>query len=106
MLWQLNKPCYGLVDASRGFHLSLKSRLEETGCKSSNLDPAMFVKHSVGEGATTNLKKPVGIVVSHVDDILHAGDKDFDKLVMDPLKKLFEFGSEDEQEFRYVGMNI
>ena len=44
--------------------------------------------------------------MTHVDDILHAGTSSFDKDVMNPLKQVFQFGSEEEDSFRYIGMNI
>ena len=43
VLWKLKRPCYGLVDASRGFHLSFAQKLEEYRCKRSHLDPALFM---------------------------------------------------------------
>ena len=45
VLWKLKRPCYGLVDASRGFHLSFAQKLEEYGCKRNHLDLALFIIH-------------------------------------------------------------
>ena len=40
------------------------------------------------------------------DDILHSGDEEFEEKIMKNLKQAFKFGSEEESEFRYVGMNF
>ena len=104
IIWRQKKPCYGLADASRGFHLSLTGKLTDLGCETTHLDPAFF---TFQQTQCENFdKEPAGIIVSHVDDILHTGTNHFDKSVMGPLKKAFKFGSEEEEEFRYVGMKI
>ena len=64
----------------------------------------MFI-HFDGEQDEYN-REPDGVAVTHVDDIMSAGDTEFESEVMNGMKKSFEFGSEEEQEFRYVGMNI
>ena len=104
MIWKLNKTVYGLVDASRGFYLNFSGELLERGCIKSRMDPAMFI-HFDGEQDEYN-REPDGVAVTHVDDIMSAGDTEFESEVMNGMKKSFEFGSEEEQEFRYVGMNI
>ena len=50
-------------------------------------------------------KEPSGIAITHVD-IMSAGNNMFEANVMTKIKKSFSFGSEEELEFRYVGMNI
>ena len=48
-----------------------------------------------------------GLALTHVDDILHgSGTTEFERKVFEPLKKKFQFGSEEMTEFRYVGMHI
>ena len=106
IIWKLKKPCYGLVDASRGFHLSLSGKLEQLGCENNNLDPAMFLLFPHNTKKLQEKKEPQGIAVSHVDDVLHCGNTIFEKKVMGPLKQAFKFGSEEEEEFRYIGMNV
>ena len=39
-------------------------------------------------------------------DVLHAGTVAFEKNVIKPIKEAFEFGSEEADMFRYVGMNF
>ena len=100
-LWKLKKTAYGLADASRGFFLSFSGRIQELGCEKSLLDPAMFMFFT-----SKPEKDDIGLAVTHVDDIVHAGDKNFDTTVIKPLKESFKFGSEENLEFRYVGLNI
>ena len=41
-----------------------------------------------------------------MDDVIQAGDKEFDVKVVGPLKKAFICGSIEEEDFRYVGLNM
>ena len=106
VVWQLKKPCYGLADASPGFHLSLSSQLTRLGCKMNNLDPAMYVFYKKPTEKDQEVKVPSGLAVSHVDDLLHTGERCFDNKVINPLKVALKFGTEEENEFRYIGMNV
>ena len=100
ILWKMIKRAYGFVDASRGFYLELKKVLEELGCIMSRLDPALFLYF--GEHAVLQ-----GLLLAHVDDLIHgAGTTEFEEVVLIPLKQRFTFGSEDEDDFKYVGMHI
>ena len=102
VLWKLVKPVYGLVDAPRGWHLSLDKKFQKAGCEKSLLDPAMYL-HFTNQGGHKVLE---GIALTHVDDILHGGSRDFEETVIQPIKKAFMFGTEEEEKFRYVGMNM
>ena len=100
LVWLLKKRAYGLTDASRGFYLELRSSLINLGCKQSRYDLAMYLWY----GPTGKLE---GMVLTHVDDLLHgSGTELFHKCVMVPLKEKFRFGSEENTEFRYVGMQV
>ena len=69
------------------------------GCKQSKYD-AVYLYYN-NEGVLD------GFALTHVDDLMHgSGGRDFQKNVMEPLKKKFKFGSEDRLEFRYVGMQV
>ena len=103
ILWKLKTSIYGLCDASRGWYKALSDVLISLGGKRSLLDPALFLFYKDDEENENNLK---GMIESHVDDLLHTGDSDFEIDVIKPLKEAFKFGSEGEVEFRYVGMNI
>ena len=99
VVWKMVKRAYGFVDASRGFYLELEKTLKDLGCVVSRHDPALFL-YFVDQKLT-------GVIMSHVDDLLHgSGDETFEDEVMIPLKKKFQFGSEEEEAFRFVGMNI
>ena len=104
VIWKLKKTVYGLVDASRGFYLNLSGELINNGCEKSKMDPAMFLYF--GENNDEVSKEPSGVAVTHVDDVLSGGNTDFETNVMTRIKKTFKFGSEEELEFRYVGINI
>ena len=106
VLWKLKKPVYGLSDASRGFHLSLTGKMTDLGCVQNPHDPAMFLCFPNGTDKNAAAKKPIGLAVSHVDDLLHTGISKFSKNVMNPLREHFIFGSEEKECFRYVGLNV
>ena len=59
ILWRLNKPVYGLADASRGFHLSLCKEIISLGCESNNLEPAMYALFKNGTKVDDYEKKPL-----------------------------------------------
>ena len=103
ILWKLKTSIYGLCDASRGWYQAMSGALIDLGGKRSLLDPAMFLFYNGNEETEENL---VGMIDSHVDDLLHTGDLKFEEKVMKPLKRTFKFGSEGEIEFKYVGMHI
>ena len=104
VLWKLRKPIYGLDDASRSFYLNFSGEMEVLGCEKSALDPAMFLFFD--EKSNKEVREPLGMAVTHVDDVLHTGEDVFDKKVMNKLRQAFKFGTEEESEFRYVGMNF
>ena len=68
------------------------------------LDPAMFAYFDSDTQPDDETKEPLGLAVTHVDDVLHAGSKVFDEQVIDPLKE--KFGTEEVENFRYVGFNM
>ena len=105
VIWKLKRTAYGLKDASRGFYLNFSGKLQDFGCEKSLLDPAMFI-YFEEKNKSEFSRKPAGIAVTHVDDILHSGNEEFNKKVMKPLKRSFKFGSEEEGQFRYVGLNM
>ena len=82
VLWKLKTSIYGLCDASRGWYQELRDAIVHLGGKTSHLDPAKF-RFYKGEENDENL---IGIIVSHVDDLLHTGSPEFEEQVMKPLK--------------------
>ena len=47
-----------------------------------------------------------GVVLTHVDDLLHGGTGDFQKGVMREVRESFIFSQEESDQFRYIGMNM
>ena len=88
------------------FYLSFSGKLSEFGCEKSLLNPAMFLFFDKEVTREDEIRRPSGIAVTHVDDVLHAGNDMFEKKVMKPLKDSFKFGTEEEIEFRYVGLHM
>ena len=105
VIWRLKKTVYGLVDASRGFYLNFSQNLMDLGCEKMKMDPAMFIYFDENKN-TEEVKEPIGLAVTHVDDMLSAGENKFETDVIDKMKSAFKFGSEEELDFRYVGLNI
>ena len=100
-VWKMIKRAYGFVDASRGFYLEVEKTLVNLGCLSSCYDPAMYIYFHPGTGLLS------GVILTHVDDVMHgSGDEEFHKNVMIPLKCRFEFGSDEDEDFLYVGMHV
>lgn len=98
-IWRLLKCLYGLNDAARQFYNSVVDELNLLGCIQATLDPALFYKFdSSGE--------LVGLLVSHIDDFLHAGEGVFDTEVMAGLRNRFLAGKLEEDHFTYIGFTV
>ena len=98
ILWLLEKGAYGLLDGSRLFYLELKDKLLELGMKRVSGDLALFTLHVDG--------KFCGFICTHVDDLLMAGNDQFQKLVCDKLYKKFQFSKVEKNKFKYIGCEI
>ena len=103
VIWKLLKPVYGLADAPRGWYLALDQQMRAMGCENCAYDPAMYLNYQIS--SKSGKKMIEGIAVTHVDDILHGGNDEF-QAAMEELKSKFIFGLDEVQEFRYVGMNL
>ena len=97
-LWKLKRCLYGLADAAREFYVSLKEELIKLGCEVSRLDSSLFFKHS------NNVL--TGVLVAHIDDLLYAGNPEFNKTVMEKVSERFQVGTRVAQDFTYVGLHI
>ena len=97
-LWKLKHCLYGLNDAARQFYASVVEVLKSLGCKQSKLDPALFYFWMNG--------KLAGVIGSHIDDFLHAGDDSFEYVVMEKLRDRFLAGKVESSNFRYVGYQV
>lgn len=97
-IWKLRKCLYGLADASRQFYISVREVLLKSGCKHSIYDASFFFFKS-----DRGLE---GIIVSHIDDFLHAGTDIFQDKIIKSLVENFTAGKEEEKTFSYVGLQI
>ena len=98
IIWHLNTCFYGLNDAARQFHLSVKEALLKLPCTQVILDVAIFFYYQDN--------KLCSILTYHVDDFLHVGNSQFEDNIMAPLRYRFLAGKLGENIFKYVGFNI
>lgn len=109
VVWALYKPAYGISDAPRRWHESLSTESTRSGARTTSLEHAVRKWNSGVKGgndrADGKCKDADGYVVEHVDDLVYArNDKLYDEY-LNPLKKQFPFGSEDDAVvgFKYTG---
>ena len=96
-VWRLRKPCYGLNDASRKWHLSFLKTMKELGLTQSKRESCLFYYHKDN--------KFHGELLIHVDDILSAGSEEF-KVIVAKLRERYTFGRVERGTFIYTGLNI
>ena len=72
--------------------------LKRLGCVQSKCDPALFYYKKNAQLC--------GLLVSHIDDFLHAGNDIFDSEIMDKLRNRFVAGKLVDSDFSYVGFRI
>lgn len=99
MIWHLKKCVYGLADASLCWYKKVKEVMIACGAKMSLIDPAVFYWLDDDE----NL---VGVLASHVDDFIWAGNKVFEDSVIERVRSLLDVGREESDVFKYVGLNL
>ena len=98
MIWKLKKSLYGLNDGARQFYLSLRDELTSLGCVVSSVEPSLFI-YIVNSSLS-------GMLISHIDDFLHAGDMNFENSIMTPLRQRFVVGRVERDRFRYIGFDV
>ena len=99
VLWKLRKSVYGLNDAPRLWFESLTDLLKSVNGQFDPTDPAFMWWHD-SEGTL------MGIMCLHVDDILWSGTTEFNRTVVDKLRKAFPIGKESKGDFVYCGLQI
>ena len=84
-------------DAPRSFYLKLSEELVKLGLVVSPYDKGMFFafKDYI----------LIGILGCHVDDMIYGGNESFDVLI-ERLRKIFTFSTEESVAFRYVGIHL
>ena len=97
-LWQLRKCIYGLADAPREFYLRLREELVQLGLTPCPADQGLFMWFP-GDDLC-------GILICHVDDILHGGNDQFYNDIMHSLERTFDIGSKQSSCFTYIGINM
>ena len=116
----LLKPCYGQIDAPRGWYLEAVDRLLRLGLKQHPLDPCCFLMFEK-EGMVDELSPSqmsvgclgsyglCGMIVLHVDDMLGAGFKEsvhYQK-VIGQLQNAFNLREwKDGKQLEYCGATI
>ena len=97
-LWLLLQGAYGIVDGGRLFYLKLSDKLIKLGLHRVHSDWAMFTYVKNG--------KLHGLVTTHSDDLILAGDDTFEKDITMKLKDMFTFSKFEDNNFKYCGCNI
>ena len=97
-LWLLLQGAYGIVDGGRLFYLKLSEKLISLSMHKVNPDGSLFTYVKNG--------KFHGLITTHSDDLILAGDEHFEEDVESKLKEMFEFSKIEENAFKYCGCNI
>ena len=94
-LWELEVALYGLDDASLKFYQKCRDILQQLGMIKSKMDPALFYRQNE-EGKLDSM------LVTHVDNFLHAGTERFNKEVVEKLEVIFQMGKTQAWDFKYT----
>ena len=97
-LWLLLQGAYGIVDGGRLFYLKLSEKLKALGMHRIHSDGALFTYVKKG--------KLHGIVTTHSDDLILAGDNIFERDITAKLKEIFKFSKFEKNNFKYCGCNV
>ena len=98
-VWKLKKALYGLKDAGCQWFFRVRTHLLDSGCVQSDLDPGLFLwKDKLGNVA--------GVIGLHVDDFLHCGNEEFDRVIIDNVSNTFLVGKRERGSFMYTGFSI
>ena len=91
---------YGRVDAPLLFYREFRKCLEEVGFTAHPLDNCLYLLRDPKDPKILN-----GIVGTHVDDGLGAGNHKF-SYALQQLQKKLPFGSHEKRKFRFTGLEI
>ena len=80
------------------FFRKLSEKLHELGMHRIYSDGALFTYVKDG--------KLHGLVTTHSDDLILAGDETFEKDITTKLQEMFKFSKVEENSFKYCGCNI
>ena len=91
---------YGRVDAPLLFYKEFRKQLENLGFVAHPLDNCLYLLRD-----PKNPQNLDGIIGTHVDDGLGAGNQRFHK-ALESLQKTLPFGSHEKQKFKFTGLDI
>ena len=98
LLWKLKRPLYGLKDAPREWYKRLTQEIKRLGGKLSAYDKALYLWHCE--------ETLVGIIISHVDDIMYGGTKVWIDRVIGGIEHAFKISRMDAGVFNYIGIDV
>ena len=98
IIWKLKKPLYGLGDSARMWYLTLRGHITKMGCEMSKIDKSLFMYYENN--------KLQGMIVIHVDDILHSGSTRFKKTIIKSIYDKFKVSRSHSGVFTYIGWNV
>ena len=98
LIWQLDKPAYGLIDSARNWYTSISSFIRSLGCKVCVYDKAMFY-YCINN-------KLAGLILMHVDDFIFCGCQRFMNEVLKPLKSKYDISKHETDMFKYIGIKV
>ena len=97
-IWKLKKCVYGLDDASRQWYTSICNFLVNHGMVTSKHDNCVFIYKKFGVLE--------GVICCHVDDFFWSGSDMFENTVIKPFKLRFKVGSEADESFMFLGIDV
>ena len=118
----LLKPCYGQIDAPRGWYLEAVERLTKMGLRQHALDPCAFLVYELDDPnydandpvhetvSSFGDHRMVGTIITHVDDLLGTGCPHSPRYqaVVEMLKNNFSFREwkEEQPVLEYCGCEL
>lgn len=99
-VWRLRVSLYGLDDASLRFYWKVREVMKKLSFKQSRFDPALFYDKDKKTG------KLRGLIGTHVDDFLIAGNDEWRENIISNIKTEFLLGTIEEKDFLYCGHRI
>lgn len=98
LVWQLDRPAYGLKDSSRNWYNSLSAFLKSIGFVKCKTDDALFYSRH-----NSNL---IGIMLLHVDDFLICGNTYFKRQIIPQILTKYDISKHKIGNFVYTGVNV
>ena len=98
ILWKLNRPLYGLTDASRKWCCRMDKEFTRLGCQRSKHDHAVY---NLWKGGELKCQIPL-----HADDPLHGGSDLFHREVISSFMGIFAVGSKEDTDFVHVDWHM